>query len=433
MGIVFNIIFDYTNYMTRTIPLLDSQKEIERLRRLVELSVSLNSTLNLNELLNTIIKTAADILGCEAGSILLVNEKTGNLFFAASSGSETKKLAEIPVPMNNSLAGTIFQSGEPIIINVVDNEPRHNQAADKHSGFATESLLGVPLKIRERKMGVLEVLNKKNGIFTQEDAAILKVVASHAAVALHNGQLVQALKQAYDDVRNADELKSNFLTLASHELRTPLGIIIGYATFLREEAAGELSDHAEQVLNAAQKMRAILEDMNNLTMLEKDTSTILPHKTHIQKLLSAMVAEVAELAKTRGQEIVLDLPNEAIYCFLDEKKLNTAISNLLHNALRFSPENETVTLGAKLDGENLLCWVKDQGIGLSTDQLERIFEKFYQVDSPNVRRYGGMGLGLTIAKGLIEAQGGKIWAESAGKGKGATFTMSLPYRKMPAA
>lgn len=411
--------------------LLGSKKELERLRRLVELSVSLNSTLNLDDLLVSIIETATDILNCEAGSILLVDEKSGNLFFAAATGGDIKKLSEIPVPVNDSLAGTIFRKDEPAIINVIDNEPRHNKKASAHVGFEPQSLLGVPLKIRERKIGVLEILNKKEGLFSKDDAAVLSVVASHAAVAIHNAQLVQALKQAYDDVSKADELKSNFLALASHELRTPLGIIIGYASFLREEADGDASEHAEQVLSAALKMRALLEDMNNLTMLETDVSTLLPRNTVVQELLEKTALELQEMAKVKGQTIHFNFSAEPLRCLLDAKKLSASVANLLHNAIRFSPENETIILGAKREGEKLICWVDDHGIGIASDQLESVFEKFYQVESPNVRHYGGMGIGLTIAQGLIEAQGGKLWAESAGEGKGATFKISLPYRQMP--
>ena len=417
--------------MPDTNPLLGSKKELERLRRLVELSVSLNSTSSLDDLLDSIIETAIDILNCEAGSILLVDEKSGNLFFAAASGGDIKKLSEIPVPINHSLAGTIFLKAEPVIINVIDNEPRHNKQASTHVGFEPQSLLGVPLKIRERKIGVLEVLNKKDGVFSKDDATVLGVVASHAAVAIHNAQLVQALKQAYDDVSKADELKSNFLALASHELRTPLGIIIGYASFLREEADGDASGHAEQVLGAALKMRALLEDMNNLTMLEADASTILPRNTVVQELLEKTARELQEMAKVKGQIIHFNFPTEPLRCLLDAKKLSASVSNLLHNAVRFSPEDGTIILGVKREGDELICWVEDHGIGIASDQLENVFEKFYQVESPNVRHYGGMGIGLTIAQGLIEAQGGKLWAESAGEGKGATFKISLPYRQMP--
>ncbi len=410
---------------------IEVKKMAERLQRLVGLSTSLNSTLNLNDMLKIIIETAADILDCEAASILLYDENLGELFFAAATGSDVNKLAEIPVPINDSLAGTIFRTHEPIILDELEGDPRHNKEASEHVGFQTRSLLGVPLRIRERTIGVLESLNKKTGSFTEEDQTTLEVVASHAAVAIHNAQLIQALKNSYEKVSKADQLKSNFLALASHELRTPLGIIIGYATFLREDADGEASDHAEHVLNAALQMRTLLEDMNNLTMLETDASTFLPRSVVLQELLETTAQEIQEMAKVKGQTIVFDFPTEPLSCLLDAKKLSSAIVNLLHNAVRFSLENETVILGVKQNGDRLICWVEDHGIGIAADQLRAIFEKFYQVESPNVRRYGGMGLGLTIAQGLIEAQGGKLWAESAGEGKGATFKISLPYRQIP--
>ncbi len=407
------------------------EKTTERLQRLVDLSVSLNSTLNLNDLLKIIIQTAADILDCEAASILLYDENTGKLFFAAATGEDAGKLAEIPVPIDNSLAGTIFTTREPIILNNLENEPRHNKEASDHVGFQTRSLLGVPLHIRDRTIGVLESLNKKAGNFSKEDQETLGVVASHAAVAIHNAQLIQALRQAYDDVSKADTLKSNFLALASHELRTPLGIIIGYATFLREESAGEASGHAEQVLNAALQMRTLLEDMNNLTMLESDESTFLPRKTNLQELLTKAAEEIRELAQVKEQELVFDFADEQIESLVDGKKLTAAVVNLLHNAVRFSPKKEKIILGLSRSEDEILCWVQDHGIGIPQDQLENIFEKFYQVEAPNVRHYGGMGLGLTIAQGLVEAQGGELWAESEGEGKGATFKISLPIRQLP--
>ncbi|MBT3338446.1 MAG: GAF domain-containing protein [Anaerolineae bacterium] len=407
------------------------QKTADRLQRLVDLSMSLNSTLNLNDLLKIIIQTAADILDCEAASILLYDEKSGELFFAAATGEDAKKLAEIPVPINNSIAGTIFRTHEPITLHQLENEPRHNKKASEHVGFQTRSLLGVPLRIRERTIGVLESLNKKVGTFSEADQETLKVVASHAAVAIHNAQLIQALKQAYEDVSKADKLKSNFLALASHELRTPLGIIIGYATFLREDSDGETSGHADQVLNAALQMRTLLEDMNNLTMLEEDASSIMPRKLLLQDLLAKAAEEIRELAQVKEQEIIFNFSEEKIESLVDGKKLSAAIVNLLHNAVRFSPEKEKIVLGLRCENEQILCWVKDHGIGIPKDQLESIFDKFYQVEAPNIRRYGGMGLGLTIAQGLIEAQGGKLWAESEGEGQGSTFKISLPLKQMP--
>jgi signal transduction histidine kinase len=406
----------------------DLKETVARLRRLVDLGTTLNSTLNLNDLLKLIIQTAADVLECEATSILLYDEQRSSLFFAAATGEDADKLSEIPVPIDNSLAGTIFTTREPLILNRIEDDPRHNAQASEHVGFQTKSLLGVPLRIRDKTIGVLEALNKKVGTFSDTDKNLLIVVASHAAVAIHNAQLVKALKKAYEDVTKADQLKSNFLALASHELRTPLGIIIGYATFLREESEGQNSEHAEQVLNAAMQMRTLLEDMNNLTMLETDTSSVVIKKTILQDVLGGVAGEVEELAQIKRQTIKFDFPEEPLEMMLDEKKFRAAVVNLFHNAIRFSPEKGEIIVGAQREKESVIVWVRDYGIGIPQKELEDIFEKFYQVEAPNVRRYGGMGIGLTIAQGLVKEQGGRLWAESEGEGKGAVFKIMLPYK-----
>ena len=405
---------------------LKLEETISRLRRLVELSVILNSTLNLKDLLALIISTAADILYCEAASILLYDEKKDALFFAAATGEDAAKLAKIPVPLDGSLAGTIFNTRQPLVHNHLENDPHHNKKPSSYVGFEAHSLLGVPLQIQDRIIGVLEAMNKKGGGFTESDQITLSVVASHAAVAIHNAQLMKALKDAYEDVSKADLLKSNFLALASHELRTPLGIIIGYTTFLQEESEGDNSVHAKQVLNAALQMRTILEDMNNLTLLETDTSSFKARKINLQDVFTKAVGKVAELAHLKEQKLVFKFPKDPLQITIDEKKFKSALVNILHNAIRFSPEKEEIIIGIKREKDHALCWVKDNGIGIPKGKLEDIFDKFYQVDSPNTRRYGGMGIGLTIAQGLIKKQGGKIWAESEGEGKGAIFKMSLP-------
>ena len=406
----------------------DLKETVARLRRLVDLGTTLNSTLNLNDLLKLIIQTAADVLECEATSILLYDEQRDRLFFAAATGEDADKLSEIPVPIDKSLAGTIFTTREPLIRNTIEDDSRHNAEASKHVGFQTKSLLGVPLRIRDKTIGVLEALNKKVGAFSDTDKNLLIVVASHAAVAIHNAQLVKALKKAYEDVSKADQLKSNFLALASHELRTPLGIIIGYATFLREESDGENSEHAEQVLNAAMQMRTLLEDMNNLTMLEADTSSVIMNKIILQDVLKEIAGEVEELAQIKRQTITFDFPEERLGMMLDQKNFKTAAVNLFHNAIRFSPKKGEIIVGAQQEKESIIIWVKDHGIGIPKKELDDIFEKFYQVEAPNVRRYGGMGIGLTIARGLIKEQGGRLWAESEGEGKGSIFKIMLPYK-----
>ncbi len=400
----------------------DLEQSNEQLKRLVELSITLNSTLEPDDLLQLIISTAADLLDCEAASILLYDEKQPRLYFAAATGSDPTKLAEVPVPIEGSLAGIIFRTKRSMVLNDAEQDPRHYSLVSEHLQFRVKTLLGIPMLIKDRVMGVIEAVNKRDGIFTERDETLLTVISSHAAIAINNAHLLATTKQALKNVKEADQLKSNFLALASHELRTPLGIIIGYASFLREDAKGETSEHAQHVLNAALQMRSLVEDMTNLTMLETEGQMIIKYqKVAIQDILKSAYDEIRQLAAAKAQRIIFAFDEEPIMVHLDPDKTSSAFVNLLNNAIRFSPEGGAITVGATQQGERVMAWVKDHGIGISSDKLPKIFDAFYQVESINTRHYRGMGIGLTISKGLIEAQGGKIWAESEGEDQGSIF------------
>ena len=411
---------------TNTGKLRDLEGRQQQLLRLVELSMTLNSTLDLDELLQTITSTATELLDCEASSILLYDEKNPRLYFAASTGTDPGKLAEIPVPMEGSIAGTIFRTNQPMILNNAEQDPRHYSNVSDHVKFKINTLLGVPMPIKDRTVGVLEAVNKRDGIFNERDVAILSVTAAHAAIAINNARLLKQTKQALEKVKETNSIKSNFLSLASHELRTPLGIIIGYATFLQEEAKGELSDHAQQVLNAAEQMRSLLDQMNNLTLLQTDEMVMRPSKISIQDILNFACDEIKYFAARKNLALVFAFEDDPIYITVDPEKTTLAIVNLLNNAIRFSPNDSQIVIGAIEQGNQVMAWVQDNGKGIPGDKLQKIFEEFYQLEPPNTRHYGGLGIGLTIAKGLIEAQGGRIWAESGGEGRGSTFKVLLP-------
>lgn len=411
---------------TNTGKLRDLEGRQQQLLRLVELSMTLNSTLDLDELLQTITATATELLDCEASSILLYDEKNPRLYFAASTGTDPGKLAEIPVPMEGSIAGTIFRTNQPMILNNVEQDPRHYSNVSDHVKFKVNTLLGVPMPIKDRTVGVLEAINKRDGIFNERDVTILSVTAAHAAIAINNARLLKTTQQALDKVKETNSIKSHFLALASHELRTPLGIIIGYATFLQEEAKGELSDHAQQVLNAAEQMRSLLDQMNNLTLLQTDEMQIRPSKISIQDILNFACDEIKYFAARKNLALVFAFQDDPIYVTVDPEKTTLAFVNLLNNAIRFSPNDSQIVIGAIEQGKQIMAWVQDNGKGIPQDKLNKIFEEFYQLEPPNTRSYGGLGIGLTIAKGLIEVQDGKIWAESEGLGIGATLKVLLP-------
>lgn len=407
--------------------ILELEQRVGQLKRLVELSVTLNSTLDLDTLLQLVTSTAVELLDCEAASILLYDEKQPRLYFAAATGSDPKKLAEVPVPIEGSVAGTVFQTNHSVIVNDADGDPRHYSLVSEHLRFRVKSLIGVPMMIKDRVIGVLEAVNKRGRIFDERDETILSVISSHAAIAIDNARLLISTKQALEKVKESDRLKSNFLSLASHELRTPLGIIIGYASFLREDAKGELSEHAQHVLNAALQMRSLVEDMTNLTMLETQKLMIVkPQFVAIQSILEKACDEVRQIASAHEHKLTFAFREAPITVNVDPDKTVSVFVNLLNNAIRFSPRGSEIIVGVTQQGDRVMTWVQDHGIGIAEDRLKKIFEEFYQAEPPSTRHYGGLGIGLTIAKGLVEAQGGKIWAESDGEGKGSTFKVLLP-------
>jgi signal transduction histidine kinase len=375
----------------------------EQLARLIEVSVTLNSTLNLDELLRFISQTAA-------------------------TGSDPKRLSETLIPLDDSLSGTIFRENKIISLSDLQEDSRSHIMVSKIVDFKVHNILGVPMRIKDKPTGVLEAVNKHGGDFDESDADLLLVIASQAAVAINNANLMKALHDAYDELRAADKLKADFLALASHELRTPLGVIIGYASFLQEESAGELSDHARQVLNAAMQMRVLVDSMTNLDLVHSNEVVADRKIIPVQEILQRAYGEVKRLADAKGQHVTMNLPEAAIPVKCDPDKLTSAFVCLLDNAVRFTPDGGKITIGASTQpaGE-VLAWVQDNGSGIPQSELTKVFQEFYQVEPHTTRKHGGMGIGLSIARGLIGAHGGKVWAESQGSGRGTTMKVLLPF------
>jgi signal transduction histidine kinase len=408
-------------------PSTDLRRLVARLSRLVEISVTLNSTLDLDRLLQFIIESAADLVESEAASILLLDDNTHDLFFAASTGSDPGELAKIPVPLEGSIAGTIVREDRPLIINEVAKDPRHFRQVGQKVKFEARSLLGVPMHIRDQVTGVLEALNKRQGGFDETDLQTMSIIASQAAVAIHNARLVSALQKAYQELGKLDRLKSDFIAIASHELRTPLGVILGYAAILREEAKDPTaSDQAATVLNSALRMRGLIEDMTNMNLLQLNAAEVSLETQDLAPILRAAHDEVVDLIRAKGQRVDLHLPDQALPAKVDRAKLVMVFTNLLNNAMRFTPPNGNLAIELERRAGEAWVRVRDDGPGIPGDQLDRIFDQFYQVEGHMTRRHGGMGLGLAIVRAIVNAHGGRVWAESPGPGKGSTFTVALP-------
>ncbi|MEW6403091.1 MAG: GAF domain-containing sensor histidine kinase [Chloroflexota bacterium] len=403
----------------------DDAQLAEKLRWLVDISLTLNSTLDLDVLLEKILSAGIECLKCEATSIMLYDEDDQHLYFAVASGAESDELKNIPVPLKGSIAGTIFMENRPIIVHDVPNDPRHFKVVEDRTGYHVRSLLGVPMRIGDRVVGVIEALNKRQGSFTDDDTKTLSIVAAQAAVAINNARIVEELQKANEELRKADKLKADFMAVVSHELRTPLGIILGYSTFLKEEAEGELSEHAETLYRAALRLRTLLEDMTNMNLLYTGATELRLRPVCIQSVVRSVYDEVSQMAEAREYQFDLIQPPQELWIHADNR-LRDVFVNLLNNAIRFTPPGGKIIVRVSATEEDVFVEVKDSGIGIPSGELERIFEHFYQIEHHMTRRYEGLGLGLAIARGMVELHQGRIWAESEGPGKGSTFKVLLP-------
>jgi len=416
------------NDLTSSISEQEVRKKTQKVVQLVEISAVLNSTLKPDILLKNILDTAADLLECGGVSILLYDERKKELRFAATTSGNIDKLEKIPVPLDNSLAGTIFTENRHLVINSTRDDPRHYNEVGEEVGFQVDSLLGAPMRIKDRVTGVIEALNKTEGEFTDFDVSLLLVVASQAAISIHNAGLIQALQKANVELSQADKLKRDLMSVASHELRTPLGNILGYATLLHEDAIEENKPLAESILRASSKLRAVLDDIANMNLLYTGEADLDFSDTTLQRVIDFAREEVRATVSMEDNIVDYQMPDDPIHINIDLPKMSVVFVNLLLNAIRFTPVEGTIQLTIDDRKDEIMVSISDNGRGISPDSLEKIFEVFYQEDDHMTRRYGGLGLGLSIARELVDLHGGRIWAESKGLGEGATFRVVLPKK-----
>ena len=404
------------------------EHKVTILTRLSEISAVLNSTLRVKPLLSLIMDAAVEIVEAEAASVLLWDHQTDDLRFAATTtGTSGQSLIGTPVPLEGSIAGTVLRENRIVTVADADQDTRHYTGVDEANDFHTRSVLGVPMRSRNRVIGVLEAVNKRQLPWTDDDANYLSILAAQAAVAIESAQLISALRKANEELSQLDKLKSSFIAIASHELRTPLGVILGYASFLQEMDDGEVRELASKVVGSALQLRRIIEDLTNLGYMEQNASDLQRETLPLADFLTEIVGEFRSLVEANRYQFEYVPPPPDLIVSLDRSRMGMALTNVLNNALRFTPETGRITVQSELHHEREV-WIRvsDSGIGLPADQLERIFERFYQVEDHMTRTQGGMGIGLSIARAMVEAHGGRIFATSPGVKQGSTFTIVIP-------
>lgn len=290
-------------------------------------------------------------------------------------------------------------------------------------------IIAAPLRVRENALGVLTITLAQPPI--QSDLDALHLIAAQAALALENVDLISEISHAYINVREAERLKSEFINIAAHELRTPLAIIRGYASLLRDQLKDEPRGYVEQVLQCTDRLQHIADDMLDLKYLESGHVNLQMERCAVDQVVREVVNSYRPLASEREQSIELALDHEAGDLMADRAMLDVMLGSLISNALKFSPRSSQVRVAAQGDTDHVTLIVQDQGKGLTPEQAEHVFEPFYQAGNSLTRQEGGMGLGLTLARKMVNAHGGKIWVESQFN-HGSSFFISLPREKVEA-
>jgi signal transduction histidine kinase len=406
----------------------DSSPRLHRFVRLAEVCRALGKSADLEALLQTVVDAVCALVESEVGTILMYEEETDLLKFVAGPRSRKETSRRLRVPLDRSLAGWVYANSKPVMIQNAGVDPRINQAIESPLGIEIRSMLAVPLLFRGETIGVLETFNKKIGLFNSDDVLILETLASQASVATLSTVLMEETERAYDEVQALEKMKSNFIAITAHELRTPLGLVLGHATFLSDSLTDpNQRQQIDVILSSATRLKGILEDLSNMDTFQSGKGRIRQKAFDLNQMAINVVKSFQPAAQEKKISLTARLPKTSIAVRGDEEKLSLAVGNIIANALSFTDERGHVVVNVETLPGYVKLSVVDDGIGIPTKDIARVFERFYQVQSHLTRRHQGMGLGLSVAKAMVELHGGQIWVESV-EGKGSDFSILLPVQ-----
>jgi signal transduction histidine kinase len=386
---------------------------LKRYQRLSEVSSDLTSTLELNALLKKIVRVSTEILRSHAASILLYDVVKDRLFFqAAANENEEVQMRGLTVPAE-SIAGWVATHREAAVVPDVHQDKRFFDQVEKKLGFDTHSLIAIPLISNNVLLGVLEVINKKEGAFDDEDMSLLLALGAQAAVAIENTRLFHQW-----------DMISNLV----HELRTPLTSIYTIAYLLEKPGVSEEERIrlATIIHNETQRLNDLTSTFLDLARLESGRISLSATRFDLKKLVSDCCQVVQSKADEQNIELHQEIPDDLPAMEADADKIKQVLLNLLINAIKYNEPKGKVIIAAHTAGQRMVISIHDNGIGIAPEDMPHMFEKFFR--SHRTEKFAnGTGLGLSISKRIIESHSGTISVQSQ-PDKGSTFTIELPLR-----
>ncbi|MBV8752046.1 MAG: GAF domain-containing protein [Hyphomicrobiales bacterium] len=409
-------------------------RSVGELRALGEVGQAVNSTLDVEQVLRTIVAKAVELSTTDAGAIYVFDDDRQEFRLRATYGMSEAMIAVISsqhIGTGDANIGEAARRREPIQVADLREAPG-SPLNDIILGAGYRALLVVPLLGPDRIVGALVVRRKQPGAFPQAAVDLLQTFGNQSVLAIQNARLFREIEEKGRELAEASKHKSQFLANMSHELRTPLNAIIGVTEMLREDA-GDLKREDEiepldRVLRAARHLLGLINDILDLSKVEAGKMEIHIEEFAIAPLVDDAVKTIETQAAKNNNRLVVNCNPEIGVMRADQTRVRQALLNLLSNANKFT-ERGTVTIDAQRHREAGRDWitmaVSDTGIGMTPEQVGKLFQEFSQADSSTTRKYGGTGLGLAISRRFCQLMDGDITVKSE-LGRGSTFTIRLP-------
>ncbi len=405
-------------------------RSVEELRALSVVSQAVNSTLDLQTVLTTIVSHAVTLSSSSAGGIHQFDEETETFRLIASSGSTEaydRKINTLRIARGETAIGEATTQRRPVQIpDVAALPPSPVREVLDQSGY--RALLALPLLSGDRVLGALVVRREHSGEFSADTVRLLETLATQSAIAIRNAELFREVTEKSRQLQQESAHKSQFLANMSHELRTPLNAILGFTELLLDGIYGAMPERATQVVQRLQvngaHLLGLINDVLDFSKIEAGQLTLRLGRYDLALMLRGVVEVTEPLAASKALRLQLDLAPGLPTGVGDERRLRQVVLNLVGNAIKFT-DSGSVTVAAKAVGTHFEIAITDTGPGIAEKDQERIFLEFQQVDNSSTRAKGGSGLGLPISRRILELHGGSLSVASR-PGEGATFTVSIP-------
>jgi signal transduction histidine kinase len=417
------IVIENAQIFTRTDEAL--AERIQELQTLQMFDQALQTSLELHVVLDMSLTQLMDSLGISMGLMGVVkdNKDESGIYLLTQHGMPTEmgRYKKDPWPLNRGVLGRVVRTGEIAWVN--DITQAENYIPKTHR---VRSLLVVPVMREDRVIAVIDLESTDSDYFTSEDVAFVKLLASHAAIAIDNAQL-------FEQVREANEAKTEFMNIASHELKIPMTSIKGYTKLMQMGAGGTLSDQQNEflqvIINSVDRMARLVNDLLDVSRIEAGRIRLEITDVQMQDVITEVIESVQTQIDKKCQKLTVDMAENLPELRADYNRMVQIVTNLVSNAYKYTPEGGQISVIAKAynnkDLEGIMVTVKDTGYGISEEDQAQLFTTFFRAADQNIRDEPGTGLGLSITKNMIESHGGELTFESE-LGKGSSFTFTLP-------